>query len=70
MKNYQKIHKYLWSIFAVENIKLFIYDSYGIQIHTEGKSILVNKTYKIYLFGGWIGSLNYAFGIIFRLNRE
>ena len=33
--------------FAVENFKLVVYDSYGAQIHTEGRSILFIKSYTV-----------------------
>ena len=36
-------------IFAVENFHVVIFDSYGTQTHTEVRSILVSKTYKINL---------------------
>ena len=53
---YIKNARFLAVNFAVENVELHIYDNYGAQIHTEGRSILVSMTYKIWLkFIQWIG---------------
>ena len=41
--------KIILKIFTVENFELFIFDSYGAQIHTEAKSIIVSGTYKVWL---------------------
>ena len=43
--------------FAMENFEVFTYDSYGFQIQTEGRSVLVKEVYKIWLcFVYWIAS--------------
>ena len=56
------------AIFAEENFELFIYVSYGAQIHKERKSTLVSGTYTVWLkFFRYIGSYKPLNGVWYKL---